>query len=99
MSDEMEAPSAAELAGLIKVEFEGVTTPVSAEHLAAVYAVIAAQSDAMLSLYKLIFQANPHQIFSDARVEAEQALSMQADALSGALIQLARAYGKTEGKS
>ncbi|WP_313349353.1 hypothetical protein [Paracoccus sp. (in: a-proteobacteria)] len=98
MTDKNQHPDAAEMVALIKSEFDGVRTPVSAEHLAAMYGVLAAQSDAILAVYTLAMKANPQLIFSDARISAEKAMAQQADALSAALIQLAKDYGNTDSK-
>lgn len=91
-------PSVFDMIEAIKTEFEGVDTPVSAEHVAALYGVLAAQSDAMLALYALTMKANPRNIFTDERIAADKALQEQVGVLQDALIGLAKSYGKTEGE-
>ena len=90
--------SAVDMISMVSDEFGGVDTPVSAEHVAALYGVLAAQSDAMLSILALAIEANPKLASSGRGTAAEQAMNVQIDALSNALMSLARSYGKTESK-
>lgn len=98
MTEEAEHPTAADMVSLIRDEFSGVEKPVTAEHFSALYGVLAAQSDTILALYALIMKAEPKLVFTDARLAADKAIEQQSQALSDALIGLAKAYGNTEGK-
>ena len=89
---------AAKLIDRIEEEFGGVSTPVSAEHVARLYGVMAAQSDAIHAVFALAMKSAPQLVFSDQRIELERAMTAQVDALGSALIALAKDYGKTESK-
>lgn len=89
----------AEMAESITAEFKGASAPVSAEHFAALYAVIAAQIDATQAVFALAMKANPKLIFEDVAMEAKAANATAADVFADALVKLAKAYGNTEGRS
>lgn len=98
MSDDSDQLTAADMVSAIREEFSGVSGPVSVEHFAALYGVLAAQSDAILSLFALVAKANPQIIFTDEMQSVNAAIKQQSNALSTGLIDLAKAYGNTESK-
>lgn len=90
------ADGAFDLIARIEEEFGGVAEPVSAEHVARLYGVMAAQSDAIRAMYALAMKGTPQLVLSEQRIELERAMSAQVDALGSALLALAKDYGKTE---
>lgn len=84
---------------LLKREFGGVDRPVTAEEMARLYGVMAAQHEATLAAFALVMKATPHLIFTDEAVAARNAMSNSADALSAALKDLAVASMSEDDRS
>jgi hypothetical protein len=87
--DALEDAGAEKLIQIIKREFKGVDRQISAEELARLYGVIAAQHEANLACFALAMKANPSLVFTDAARDAEKAIQVSVEALVDALRDLA----------
>ncbi|MEH6504985.1 MAG: hypothetical protein V7786_01830 [Sulfitobacter litoralis] len=98
-NDDDENPSAPALIALIQKEFRGVDRPVTAEELADMYGVIAAQHEAIMACFKLTMRVKPDLIFEDEVVHARREILTSVNALTGALKKLARASMSDDDKA
>jgi hypothetical protein len=97
--DEDDSPSAPDLIELIRREFKGVDRPITAEELADIYGVIAAQHEAIMACFKLTMRVKPALIFEDEVVHARREIITSVNALTGALKRLALASMSEEDRA